>query len=352
VFSAQGAGVSAQRAGAELPEAQRKLSLLIAELGEDDPEVTAQRQRIKRLQTSAVAPVSHSLGNRAESRAQKARAQNLELEHAALDTRVNAVEQLAARIAPLTEARDRAKTRVDELEQRRSALSAVGTVAEVAARAHVTGVERRWLRVLVAALTPLISLLIVLLVVGLSEVKDFRVSAATELAHWLSAPVVAVSAWPEREAALESLVDGLFDAAVDAVGTTLVLPLTETERPLAHSVAAQLNARAQRHFRSATGARITVAQAWEGELNGSRIKRGAEVADRVLWVVAADHHHGKDVSERAAALGRTSGVAAILVEARVDGLARTVGDVRSFWAARSESDAAARSVPPARVPVH
>jgi hypothetical protein len=281
VFRAEGQAESSQRAGAELAEAQRTLSVLLATRAAEDPEMLAERTRIKRLQARTVAPVTQAVGNRAEARAQAARARQLEQERAALQDRMSSLERLAARIAPLEEAREQARVRVEALT-RLGSREAEPVAAEVAARAHPTGVERRALRIWVAALTPLFSLALVVLVILLREVREFRVCASSELAHWLDVPVIAATSWPEREQALESLIDDLFDAAVDAPGTTLVLPLSETERPLAHTLAAQLNARAQRHFRSATGARITLAQAWEGELSGTRLRRAAEVADRVL----------------------------------------------------------------------
>jgi hypothetical protein len=352
VFDAQGQGESSQRAGAELAEAQRALSLLLATRGSDDPEVQAERARIKRLQARTVAPVTQALGNRAEARAQSARARELDAERAALQDRMSSLERILARLAPLDEAREQARTRLDTLARAAGGPVAGEPFAEVAARAHPAGVERRALRMWVAALTPLFSLAIVVLVILLREVREFRVCASSELAHWLGVPVVAASPWPEREQALEGLVDELFDAAVESVGTTLILPTSEAERPLAHTLSAQLNARAQRHFRSATGARITLAQAWEGELSGTRLRRAAEVADRVLWVVSADHYRGAELAERRSLLGRTGGVAALLVEAEVSRLARSVGPVRSFWATRSESQAAAKSVPPERVPLH
>jgi uncharacterized protein involved in exopolysaccharide biosynthesis len=353
VFTAQGNGARSQKAAVELGEAQRQLSVLLAQHDDTHPEVVALRARIKRLQTRAVLPTSHAVGNRAEARAQAARASALETEQTALAARIERLEHAAQALSPLSEARERAHARVVAVEARRAAFDGRrSTVAEVAARAQAVSVDRRLLRAVVATLTPLVALLLVLGVIVLNEVRGFRVCAATELAHWLGAPVVAVSAWPEHDLALEPLVDTLFDAAVDAPGVTLVVPLSESERPLAHTLAAQINGRAQRHFRSATGARITLAQAWEGELSGTRLKRAAEVADRVLWVVAADHHAGDDIAQRRELLGRSAGVAAVLVEARPRGLPRSVGDTKGYWATRSEHVSGLHVSPARRVPVH
>ena len=353
VFAAGGHGRRAQKAGVELALAQRELSMSLAEHGEQHPDVLALRARIRRLQSYAVVPATGALGSRAEARAQAARASALQAERAAVEARITRLEQAVRELSPLDEARARASARVQELEARKSALEArQGPLAEVASRAQVQAVGRRGMRVAVAVLTPILALLVVVGVILASELRGFRVCAGTELAHWLGAPVVAVSAWPEHDAALEPLVDGLFDAAVDAPGVTLILPLSEAERPLAHTLAAHINRRAQRHFRSVTGARITLAQPWQGELSGTRLKRAAEVADRVLWVVAADHHQGVEIAERRTLLGRTQGVAAVLVEAEARDLPRAIGDTQGYWATRSEHGTGSHSAPAPRVPVH
>ncbi|MEY4513679.1 MAG: hypothetical protein RLZZ450_5801, partial [Pseudomonadota bacterium] len=116
------------------------------------------------------------------------------------------------------------------------------------------------------------------------------------------------------------------------------------------TLAAQLNARAQRHYRSLTGSRVTIAQNWQGELDSSRIKRAADVADRVLWVVAADAHRGEVLLRRRDVVTRTDRVAAVLVDAE-PGLARTVGDSARFWVGRPREVAKAPSAP-VHAPLH
>jgi transcription elongation GreA/GreB family factor len=132
---------------------------LLAQHGEAHQDVVALRARIKRLQTKAVLPVSHAVGNRAEARAQAARALGLESEKSALDARIARLEQALLSVGPLSAARDRAEAKVREVEARRSVLDASqashATVAEVASRGQAMSVERRGLRVLVSVLTPL-----------------------------------------------------------------------------------------------------------------------------------------------------------------------------------------------------
>ena len=220
--------------------------------------------------------------------------------------------------------------------------------------AELTLLQPRGLRLLVSVLAPTIALLALALFFALRELPGLRIREATELSHWLSVPVLTSSAWPGRADALEALVDALADPALDALGTTLLLPLSELDRPLAATLVAQLNARAQRHFRSPTSSRITIAQDWQGELDSSRIRRASQVADRVLWVVAADVHNGSTLEARRSLVAPTGRVAAILVDDD-SGSTRSVGSAESFWVTVPVGDAeplAPGTVVTAGVPVH
>lgn len=317
---------SAREKGA-LVEAQRELSRLLAEHGSEHPAVVAARQRIdqRRLATSAAATPSE-----ARVRALERRAREL-ASVAALQRQALAVAEASLRrVAPLAGAEGEARSELAQLVAR---APVAGEPARVVQAALVQRGERRALRLALSLLAPLLVLLALLGYFALRELRGFRVCAATELAHWLAVPVLTTSAWPNRQDALESLVDELADPALDALGTTLVLPLSELERPLAATLAAQLNARAQRHFRSKTGSRVTIAQTWQGELDSSRIRRAAEVADRVLWVVAADAHRGEELSLRRALVVRDGGVAAVLVDGEPR-LSRSVGAAQDFWRSR------------------
>ena len=346
--SSQGAKASTQA----LIEAQRALSTLLAQYDANHPEVQTARDKIRRLQSSAVAPSAVAMGNRAEARAENARANQLERDASAHRDSIVNLSAVAQRLSPLLSARDVARARVATLERETSDAAHASHSAEVRERASITEVANRNARTLAALLAPLLALMMAMGMIIANEVRDFRVCATTELAHWLRAPVVARSLWPGQSDRLEALVDELAESALDAPGTTLVLPLTDLERPLALSIASQLNGRAQRHFRTMTGARVTIAQAWEGDSAGPGVKRAAEIADRVLWVVSADTYAGPEIARRRDTVARQQGVAAVLLDAEAHGVSAHVGDVVAFWSARSDADEAARSVPPPRVPLH
>lgn len=344
-----------RQAARELAVAQRELSRALAQ-GGDDARVGALRARIARLQQQRVAPHDGAIERHVEARAQGARARELTLQLTRKRTELARLQEVAARVAPLAALADRAQQRLDSLRQEARVVGGPSTAPRHAARSQVVSraalvhVERRGLRLLVSLLAPAIALLALALFYGLRELRGLRVCAPTELAHWLAVPVLTSSSWPRLPDALEALVDELADPAIDALGTTLLLPLSELERPLAATLAAQLNARAQRHYRSPTGSRVTIAQDWQGELDSSRIRRAAEVADRVLWVVAADSHQGEVLLARRGLVGRTEHVAALLVDAE-SGVDKRVGDSAQFWVTQPARLAEA-SFAPERVPVH
>lgn len=343
---------NAKASSQALAEAQRSLSTLLTVHEPNHPEVVALRDRIRRLQASAVAPGNLAAGNRAQARGELARAAQLERDASAQREVIVKLSDVAQRLSPLLAARDHARQRIAEVERASSVAARAPIGADVQQRAAVVRVDNRVARGLAALLSPLLALLLAAAMIIAAEVRDFRICATTELSHWIQAPVVARSEWPGRADRLEVLIDELAELALDAPGTTLVLPLTELERPLALTLASQLNGRAQRHFRTATGARVTIAQAWEGEPTGPRVKRAAEVADRVLWVVSADTYTGAEITLRRQAITRSTGIAAVLLDAGEHGVASRIGDASKFWSARSEADEAARSVPPPRVPLH
>jgi len=312
----------------ELAAAQRSLSLLLAEHGQGHPRVQAARERLERLQGQSFESSSSAPRQRSASDALEAEARSLALRTAQQRAELAQLQQVSARIAPLVASEEHARARLHELEAEAHGPEVVRS--SVLSRAELRVVDRRALRVISSLLTGLVALLSLAAFFALGALRGFRVCAPTELAYWLGVPVLASSVWPRRPEALESLVDELADPALDARGVVLVLPLTEAERPLAATLCVQLNARAQRHYRSTTGSRVTIAQPWLGELGSSRIKRAAEAADRVLWVVAADAHRGSQLRHCRALVGRHEGVAAVLVDSEPT-LAPRVGNAGAFW---------------------
>ncbi|HEX5659909.1 MAG TPA: hypothetical protein VFX59_22090 [Polyangiales bacterium] len=300
-------------------EAQRQLSRMLAN-GAGDEEVAAVRAKIARAQRAgqSAPPPLRPLQTRIEGkRAELAR-----------------LEQATTSLLPLRQTLQAAEDEVSALAARVDAEPS-STHSALDGPLVVEPHSRRGTRVLASLLAPVIAVLLLVGVLVLRELTDLRVCEATEVAHWLAVPVLTSSAWPRRSEALESLVDALADPALESLGTTLILPLSEIERPLAGTLTAQLNARAQRQYRSRTGSRVTIAQEWHGELDSSRIERAAHAADRVLWVVAADTHRGDALAARRALVRRKEGVAAVLVDAE-PALVRTVGLAREFWKARTQ----------------
>jgi hypothetical protein len=322
----------AQAASAQLAEAQRNLSRLLAQHGDrKHPDVLAAEQRLAQLQAATVHVTNSALRQRLEAQTLAARAREQVERVASVRAELARLESLRLSLAPLIEAEERAASALAQHEA--EALAPLPAVVSISERASVRRENRTALRTLASLLVPIITLLSLFVFVVLRELRSFRVCAPTELAYWLRAPVLASSSWPRQHDALEGLVDELASPAVAARGIVLVLPLTELERPLAATLAAQLNSRAQRQFRSSTGSRVTIAQPWLGELGGARAKRAAVAADRVLWVVAADSHGGREVRRCAALLERRDRIAAVLVDAEPT-FGPAVGSAREFWTAR------------------
>jgi hypothetical protein len=361
-----GRQAAASAARQALLASQRELSRALAESSAAEAAEAARiaslRARIRQLQAQTVELGGSTVSREVEARAQDALVRELAEQLAQKRAALRNLDEIAARVAPLVARADHAHQRLLEVERRDLAprdasqpsthLAAVAPAASrVSSRAELVVLERRGLRLLVSLLAPLIALAALAAFYALRELRGLRVCAPTELAHWLAVPVLTTSTWPRQSEALEALIDQLADPALDALGTTLVLPVTELERPLAATLAAQLNARAQRHYRSPTGSRVTIAQNWHGELDSSRIQRAAEVADRVLWVVAADAHRGEVLAQRRELVARTEHVAAVLVDAE-PGMPRSVGQSDHFWITRQSEPGAAPLLASARVPLH
>ena len=329
---------------AELAEAQRALSRLLVQHGSaDHPDVRAAEQRLSRLQrTSEVARTASKQQQEAqalEARAARARQQVTE-QRAELER----LQRVSRRAAPLVARHEAALAALREHEAL-LALPRVGR-SEVTSPAQVELRDRRALRVFASVLAPLVALCALLGLFLARELRAFRICAPSELAYWLDVPVLATSAWPRHNEALETLVDELADPALAARGIVLILPLTEVERPLATTLAAKLNARAQRQYRSTTGSRVTIAQPWIGEFASSRIRRAAEAADRVLWVVAADVHGGAELRGSRSLVGRREGVAAVLVDAEPS-FGPRIGSAGDFWNSRAPEHTSVLQAPTA-----
>lgn len=341
----------ARRREQALAQAQRELSRRLASGPQQAADVDALRARLRALQEQRLplAPVGRL---QVEARAQGVRARGLSQRAAQKRAELARLDAIAARVDPLRVRLGQTQAQLLELAAEARKDTSALPRSQVLKHAELSTVEPRGLRLFVSLLAPAIAMLALALFYALRELPGLRVREATELAHWLGVPVLTSSAWPARSDALEALVDALADPAIDALGTTLLLPLTELERPLAATLVAQLNGRAQRHYRSPTGSRVTIAQDWQGELDSARIRRASEVADRVLWVVASDVHHGQTVAARRSLLGPGLRVAALLLDAEpgtVRSSAARTGSGQDFWVPRPVSEAELTELPPGAV---
>lgn len=333
-----------------LIEAQRTLSRLLAQYAAEHPDIAAVRAHLAQLQAQTAELTRLTLTQQLEARAYRARARTLDERLIRARTELARLQVIGARAAPQATAESDARARIEALTAQPPAHEPPR--AEAAVRAQITPVESRGARMLVAALVPVLALLFLFGSYAIWVGRGQRVAVASELAQALSAPVLASSSWPRQRDGLDALVEELAESAIEAPGVTLVVPVSERERPLAATLTARLNASVQRHYRSLSGGRIVIAQAFLEELGGVRLKRACALADRVLWVAASGLHRGEEIAECAARSERFEGVAGLLV----DGDARpprSVGSARDFWRARS-GEVTGTDDPAAlgRVPLH
>jgi hypothetical protein len=352
VLRAAALGSPGGQSSEELVAAQRALSIALAQESRDDAAIATLRQRIQRLMARTAAPLSASVSQRAQARAHKLHVAQLDAELQDLRQKRAALMAVRARYADLLAREQQAEQQLTRAEANATTFDRVDARVRQAEKPRITRTEGRALRTAVAVVTPALVLFLSIVLVLLSEVRDLRVMSSRELAYWMRVPVIATSRWPADPARLEALIDELAEAGLEAPGTTLVLASDEHERPLAVAIATLLNARAQRHYRSATGARVTIAQAWKGDLAGAHLRRAAAVADRVLWVVSSGSYRGPALRVRRGDVPRAEGVAALLVDVPQRHMPSQIGDVAAFWASESSYTPDRLSQHSERVPLH
>lgn len=225
---------------------------------------------------------------------------------------------------------------------------------------------------------PLLALVLALLGIVGNELRGLRVHTAREAGFWANAAVVASSTWPREQTTLGALVDELSDAAPAVRGTTLVVGARANEVPLAREVAywlSHLTAGMQQQ-RSIVGAdepvvanvnaqvvaseiaastpsvappgsalmlrgsgsqALTIAQAWDGPVQGPSLRRASRLADRVLVVVAAGTMSVTEIAQLRSRLGRSEGIGLLLVGLNPEfiTLPDRVGEVERFWEDRA-----------------
>ncbi|MEY4514665.1 MAG: hypothetical protein RLZZ450_6787, partial [Pseudomonadota bacterium] len=138
---------SVQQAPRALATAQRELSRLLAQSGDEGPEVLALRARIKQQQSRTVS-LDSSLSRQVEARAQGARARELAQQLVAKRTSLARLQEVSARVAPLSALAARESARLAELEARASGQrpTDASLTSRVSSHARLTVVERRGLR--------------------------------------------------------------------------------------------------------------------------------------------------------------------------------------------------------------
>lgn len=351
VLKAAASAGMGRRTAEELATTQRALSVALAQETPDSAKLKELHERIQRLLARSSGPLRASVSQRAATRAHEVHVAQVDQELEGLRAERAKLLDARTRHGGLIANEERARARLSQNESNVRALALLDPQTRRLEQPRITRVEGRALRAAVAIVTPSLALFLTIMLILLNEVRDLRISSPGELAYWMRLPVIATSRWPGDPGRLEGLIDALSEDALEARGTTLVLAGSESEQPLASTIVAQLNARAQRHFRSATGARVTVAQAWQGELSGPHLRRATEAADRVLWVVSAGSHRGPELRVRRADIPRAAGVAALLVDAPHRPMSGQIGDPQPFWA----SESSMRPEPPAhseRLPLY
>lgn len=194
------------------------------------------------------------------------------------------------------------------------------------------------------------------------EIRGLRVHTAREAGFWANTAVVASSTWPRDQHTLDNLINELSDAAPAVQGTTLVIGARPTEVPMAREIAYWLSTFTQQGVVGAEasivgnqpevdlpltprsnggaalalrgqGSALTLAQAWEGPVQGPVLRRASRLANRVLVVVAAGTITVTELAQLRSRLGREQGVAILLVGLNPEfvSLPDRVGEVNEFW---------------------
>lgn len=224
---------------------------------------------------------------------------------------------------------------------------------------------------LIAISMPLTGMLVALLALLIRPLINGRVYTAREAAYWGRLPVLASTAWPRTREMFFPLVDELGQQATGAPGSTLVVGASAAEtkfaeelaswldegligsrrRPAsgtpsgpvpaspgstgsAHPPLAQIEPRAvERNKPAPGGGYATGVQAWQGDVDGPALRRAARVVDRVIVLVSSGTMTFGSVGELRTRLGRSSGVALVLLglNPTLLNLPDQSGEVGRFW---------------------
>jgi uncharacterized protein involved in exopolysaccharide biosynthesis len=360
----------------KLGEARAELSSLRSQLAADHPRVQALEAQVAALEKPATAeppaPVARVVGrNPLWDAVQQSLTQSGAQREAAI-TRREAFAELAgaaqARIDRLSQIETQASKRLARVrvaEAHLAELQARFARAADAARAPSSGFRvlaapeappspSKSRRLLVAALAPLVGLVLAALVSIGRALRGLRAHTAAEVSYWAGAPVVASSAWPVEAEALDDLVADLVEQRREAGGSLLLVGLSERETRFAEALARRL-ARAPGPGPAARTpgdgrARKKRARAASGELPPAKapaidvapagipvaaLRRSARGADRVLVVMESGHASGLALSNLATHLGRADGIGLVLIglPPELGATADRAGAVDRFWGA-------------------
>ncbi|HMI94627.1 MAG TPA: hypothetical protein VK509_24805 [Polyangiales bacterium] len=223
---------------------------------------------------------------------------------------------------------------------------------------------------LIAVSMPLTGMLVALLALLIRPLVNGRVYTAREAAYWGRLPVLASTAWPRTREMFFPLVDELGQQATGAPGSTLVVGASAAEakfaeelaswldegliggrvRPAtgtpsgsvpsasagsgsAHPPLAQVERRAVERKPAPGGGYATGVKAWQGDVDGPALRRAARVVDRVIVLVSSGTMTFGSVGELRTRLGRSSGVALVLLglNPTLLNLPDQSGEVGRFW---------------------
>lgn len=321
-----------------------------ARLSEDHPQVAALAAEVESLEqrgtTKDAAVAERTVGQdptraaldqelartRAEVEASRTRGSAYEALLAAAEARLERLSSLTHRAAALTADIRSTETHLAEVEAERArtrdALRSPPTGFRVIARAIPPALPSSSLRRPVAALSPLVGLLVGLVIALLRSRALFRVASATELCFWGRAPVVASSSWPREAPALELLVQDLTES-LTAEGPLLLVGLDAEGTALAERIGAELVGVSSRDVS------VSSADSDGSVLAVATLRRRARAAAQVLVVVRSGAHCGVSLWSLGARLGRSEGLAFVLtgVGPELATLQDRAGDLARFRAA-------------------
>ncbi|MFO0755142.1 MAG: hypothetical protein U0359_01520 [Byssovorax sp.] len=391
----------------KLAEAKAELSTLKAQLSDDHPRVKALEAQIASLEkriaeAPKAGPAERTVGRNPqwESAKQGLTEANAQRE-AALKRETAYTELLSsaqAMIDKLSKIEGEASTKLsalrvaekhlgdleEQLAKARDASRSPPRTFRVLAPAKVPMIPSKSRRTLVAALGPVIGLLLSSIVVLLRAVRGLRVCTGDELSFWGQGPVLATSPYPREEKALDDLVADLAPWLRASSGTTLLLGLGPGEEPAVDALARRFGlareepkAAAPKPEAKGKGGKKKGAPApapappaaapappsprradapalitLPSTTAAPALRRAAREADRVLVLVRSGEHSALGFSSLPVRLGRSDKIGFVLlgIGQELLSLADRVGDVDAFWERSEPPRASGRPEAPMATP--